>query len=193
MNLAEIKQAIIDDPANKTWTQQGIKPLYQVSPKAKIMIVGQAPGLSAQIQGRSWDDQSGNRLRAWMGIDRASFYDPEQFALLPMDFYYPGKCAPGYDAPPRKDFAPKWHPLLRKQMPEIRLILLFGQYAQAYYLGNKRQKNLTLTVKHWKDYQPLYMPLIHPSARNGIWLSKNPWFMQEVIPQLKEKIQEILI
>ncbi|HFI0791537.1 TPA: uracil-DNA glycosylase family protein [Streptococcus suis] len=190
MELAEIEQAIMKDAANQAFTKKGVKPLFQAPPTARILIIGQAPGLKTQEKGRLFDDASGENLRKWLGVNRQTFYESGHFAILPMDFYYPGKGKSG-DLPPRKDFAPKWHQLILDQLPELELTLLIGQYAQDYYL-EKSQRKLTERVEHADDYLPTYFPLPHPSPRNNIWQAKNPWFQAEIIPQLQKIIVEIL-
>lgn len=190
MELADIRQAIIEDVANRDFTNKGIAPLFQAPSTAKILIIGQAPGLKTQEKGRLFDDASGDNLRKWLGVDREIFYASGHFAILPMDFYYPGKGRSG-DLPPRKDFAPKWHPLILDQLPELELTILVGNYAQEYYL-EKSQRNLTERVKHADDYLPTYFLLPHPSPRNNIWQAKNPWFQAEIIPNLQNILKQIL-
>ncbi|MFX3888199.1 uracil-DNA glycosylase family protein [Streptococcus suis] len=190
MKLSEMEQAIMKDPANQSFTNQGIAPLFQAPSTAKILIMGQAPGLRTQEKGRLFDDASGDNLRQWLGVDRQTFYESGCFAILPMDFYYPGKGKFG-DLPPRKDFAPKWHPPILNQLPELELTLLIGNYAQEYYL-EKSPRKLTERVKHADDYLPTYFPLPHPSPRNNIWQAKNPWFQAEIIPQLQNILMQIL-
>ncbi|HEM6339638.1 TPA: uracil-DNA glycosylase family protein [Streptococcus suis] len=190
MKLVEIEKAIMKDAANQAFTKKGIKPLFQAPSTAKILIIGQAPGLKTQEKGRLFDDASGENLRKWLGVNRQTFYESAQFAILPMDFYYPGKGRSG-DLPPRKDFAPKWHPLILDQLPELELTILVGNYAQTYYL-EKSQRNLTERVKHADDYLPTYFPLPHPSPRNNIWQAKNPWFQEEIIPNLQNILKQIL-
>ncbi|HEM5091843.1 TPA: uracil-DNA glycosylase family protein [Streptococcus suis] len=190
MELVDIRQAIIEDVANRDFTNKGIVPLFQAPSTAKILIIGQAPGLKTQEKGRLFDDASGDNLRQWLGVDRQTFYESGHFAILPMDFYYPGKGKSG-DLPPRKDFAPQWHPLILDQLPELELTLLVGNYAQDYYL-EKSQRNLTERVKHADDYLPTYFPLPHPSPRNNIWQAKNPWFQAEIIPYLQNILIKIL-
>jgi uracil-DNA glycosylase len=187
----KIKKDIMKDPMNDSYTNIGIEPLYKVSNKAKIIIIGQAPGRIAQESRLYWNDLSGDRLRDWMGVSRETFYESDQIAQVPMDFYFPGKAKSG-DAPPRKGFAEKWHPLLLKEMPEIKTIILVGSYAQKYYLGDKSKKNLTETVRNFKEYLPRYFPLVHPSPLNFGWMKKNPWFEEEVIPVLKQLIKDNL-
>ena len=171
--MDEVTQAIMQDPENQQYSLGGIEPLFSAPKTAKIVIVGQAPGLVAQETRLFWNDRSGERLRDWMGVDRQTFYDSGLFAVLPMDFYYPGKGKSG-DLPPRKDFAKKWHPVLLEKLLQVELFLLVGSYAQNYYLGQQMQKNLTETVKHFQEYLPKYFPLVHPSPRNQLWLAKNP-------------------
>jgi len=190
MTLVEIRNAIMHDKQNISYTEQGYEPLYLISPHARILIVGQAPGIKAQNSGLTWNDLSGDRLRSWLGVSKEEFYNPELFAMMPMDFYYPGKGKSG-DLPPRKGFAEKWHPLLLKQMPHLELVLLIGQYAQSYYLKDKMKPTLTETVKSYQDYLPLYIPLVHPSPRNVGWHINNPWFEQDVIPMLKKRVSHI--
>ncbi|WP_370696078.1 uracil-DNA glycosylase family protein, partial [Streptococcus suis] len=134
MELADIRQAIMWDVANRDFTNKGIAPLFQAPSTAKILIIGQAPGLKTQEKMCLFDDASGDNLRRWLGVDRQTFYESGHFAILPMDFYYPGKGKSG-DLPPRKDFAPKWHPLILDKLPELELTILVGNYAQTYYYG----------------------------------------------------------
>ena len=179
------------DPANAEFTAQGWEPIYTASPSAKLVIIGQAPGIKAQESQVAWNDASGKNLRSWLSIDESVFYDPTQVALLPMDFYFPGKGKSG-DKPPRKDFAPTWHPRILEQMPNVQLTLLIGQYAQKYYLGKSAQKNLTETVRAFEDYGPKFMPLVHPSPLNFRWQKANPWFEEQVIPVLRQRVASAL-
>lgn len=169
----------------------GPRPVFVVDKKSKILIVGQAPGTKVHQSGIPWDDQSGKRLRKWMNVDDATFYNPELFGIVPMGFCYPGKGKSG-DLPPRKECAPQWHDLLIEQMPDLQLTLLIGQYAQNYYLKDKAKKNLTTTVENFEDYLPNFFVLPHPSPRNTFWLRRNPWFEESVIPLLQSKIAQIL-
>lgn len=191
MDEADIFKAIQADEQNRPYTDQGIKPLYSVHPEAKLLIVGQAPGIRAQTSGLFWDDPSGERLRSWLGIDRETFYNNPKLAILPLDFYFPGK-GKGGDLAPRTGFADKWHPKLIATMPELTTTLLVGNYAQKYYLKQTRYKTLTETVKHYQDYLPDFFPLVHPSPRNQIWLKKNPWFEQGVVPDLQHLTKDLL-
>jgi uracil-DNA glycosylase len=188
--LQTLQQAIEQDPANQQYTANGIKPLYSVHPEARLVIIGQAPGKKAQDTRLFWNDQSGKRLRIWLGMDEQTFYHSKQLAILPMDFYYPGKGKSG-DLPPRKDFAAKWHPRCMEFMPQVKLILLLGRYAQNHYLLQPKT-NLTETVRNYQTYLPTYFPLPHPSPLNGRWLQKNPWFDAQVVPALREKVKELI-
>lgn len=186
-----IKQEIMDDPMNESYTRNGIPPLFKASKNARIAIVGQAPGRKAEETQLFWNDISGDRLREWMGISREEFYKTDRIAHLPMDFYYPGKAKQG-DLPPRKGFAEKWHPLLLEKMPNIETVILIGNHAQKHYLGKRSGKNLTETVKNFKNYLPEYLPLVHPSPLNFGWLERNPWFEYEVLSVLKEIVRNTL-
>ncbi|PHN01200.1 uracil-DNA glycosylase family protein [Flavilitoribacter nigricans] len=169
----------------------GTRPVFNIHPHSRVLIIGQAPGRKVHETGIPWDDPSGKRLRTWLGVDEATFYDPEYFGILPMGFCYPGKGRSG-DLPPRPECAPQWHEPLLRLMPNVQLTLLFGQYALERYLGADRRKNLTETVRNWEAYQPNYLPLPHPSPRNQIWERKNSWFGEEVLPYLQEMVSRIL-
>ena len=166
----------------------GPRPVLQVSESARILIVGQAPGIRVHQTGVPFDDPSGNRLRAWMGIDKNVFYDAEKIAIVPMGFCYPGTGKSG-DLPPRPECAPTWRAKLLDQLPQISLTLVIGQYAQAWHLGRLAKDNLTETVKAWQEFGRNVIPLPHPSPRNNIWLKKNPWFEQEVIAALQQQVR----
>lgn len=170
----------------------GVRPILQAHEKSKILIAGQAPGARVHESGTPWDDPSGERLRDWLALDKETFYDPEKIALVPMGFCYPGTGKSG-DLPPRPECAQTWHQTLLNQLPDIQLSLVIGKYAQNYYLKGTQKKNLTEAVKSWEEYSAdNILPLPHPSPRNNIWLKKNPWFEQDVLPTLKEKVQDIL-
>lgn len=189
-----IEQLIADimaDEQNATYTQQGIKPLFTVPKTARINIVGQAPGIRAQESGLYWNDPSGDNLRKWLGVDREIFYDSGLFAVVPMDYSFPGTGKSG-DLPPRKGFAEKWHKRTLAFAPNIELHILVGSYAQRYYLQQKSSATLTETVKHYRAYLPEFFPLVHPSPRNNLWQARNPWFAKEVIPDLQKYVKEIL-
>lgn len=165
----------------------GPRPVLRAHADARVLIVGQAPGTRVHASGVPWNDPSGDRLRTWMGVNREAFYDEHLFAIIPMGFCYPGKGRSG-DLPPRPECAPLWHHRLLGQLPKLRLTLLVGQYAQRYYLGSDAKKTLTETVLAWRDYQPRFLPLPHPSPRNTLWLRRNPWFEAEVVPALRDKL-----
>ncbi|WP_279580624.1 uracil-DNA glycosylase family protein [Fodinicola feengrottensis] len=155
------------------------------------MIIGQAPGKRAQESRKPWNDPSGDKLRSWLGVTDEEFYDPKLIALLPMDFYYHGKGDHG-DLPPRKEFAPKWHPRILAELPHRRLTILIGSYAQNYYLRDRLKPNLTQTVKAYQEYLPDIIPLVHPSPLNFRWQTRNPWFESDVIPVLQERVRAAL-
>ncbi len=186
-----IAEEIRKDPENASFTKRGIDPLFYAGPECRIMIVGQAPGRVAEESGIVWNDRSGDRLRDWMGIDRDTFYNSGKLAIVPMDFYFPGTGKSG-DLPPRKDFADKWHPRLLELMPDLKLAILVGSYATKRYLKLKSSASLTQVVKDYRDYLPEFFPLVHPSPRNQIWMKKNPWFDQTVIPDLQELVAQIM-
>lgn len=187
----DIYNQICADPMNADMQARGYTPVYTAGPKAKIMIVGQAPGSKAQESKTPWHDKSGELLRKWLGITDEQFYNPDIIALVPMDFYYPGKGSHG-DLPPRKGFAEKWHPQLLAVMPDIELIILLGAYSQKYYLGKDAKRTLTETVRSYEEYLPKYFPLVHSSPLNFRWRAKNPWFEAEVIPELHMRVAKIL-
>ncbi|AQP52881.1 uracil-DNA glycosylase [Vagococcus penaei] len=183
----EIKQ----DPMNHSFTSKGIDPLYFAGPEATVLIIGQAPGKKAEQSRLYWNDASGDRLRNWIGMSRKEFYTSNKLAILPMDFYFPGKGKSG-DLPPRKEFAKKWHPRLIEAMPKLQLIILVGSYATHHYLQLKTSIRLTDIVSNYDRYYPPYFPLIHPSPRNQIWMKKNPWFENTVLPSLKTVVQKLI-
>jgi uracil-DNA glycosylase len=169
----------------------GINPVLSASKKCKLLIISQAPGLKVHQTSIPWNDKSGDTLRSWLEIDKTIFYDADKIALVPMGFCYPGKGKSG-DLPPRNECAPLWHQLLLNSMKEIKLTLLIGQYAQKYYLEDQAKDTLTETVRNFSEYLPTYFPLPHPSPRNNIWLRKNQWFAEEVIPELRKLVKKII-
>ncbi|MGT2682080.1 uracil-DNA glycosylase family protein [Streptococcus porci] len=189
--LDEIISAIMADSENVGFTQVGIKPLVAAPETARIVIIGQAPGVRAQETGIYFNDPSGDNLREWLGINRETFYHSGLIAVVPMDFYYPGKARNG-DLPPRAGFAQKWHPDILRLMPKTELFILIGAYAQHFYLKQKSSVKVTDNVKHFRDFLPDYFPLVHPSPRNNIWQAKNPWFKEEILPELRKRVSEIL-
>ena len=168
----------------------GPRPVFQIHPDARILVVGQAPGKAVHNTGIPFNDPSGDRLRDWLGVDKEDFYNPEKFAILPMGFCYPGTGKTG-DLPPRKECAEKWRNQLLEIIPNIEITLAIGQYAIDWHLRKNKKKNLTETIKAWKEYWPECLPMPHPSPRNNIWLKKNSWFEEDVLPELKNIINRI--
>lgn len=160
------------------------RPVLRATATARLLIVGQAPGTRVHETGIPWNDPSGDRLRRWMGIDCLQFYDERSIAIIPIGYCFPGRGSSG-DLPPRPECADLWLAPLLAHLPDVRLTLLIGQYAQAHYLGPRRKLTLTETVRAWREYRPAYMPLPHPSGRNNIWLKRNAWFETEVVPALR--------
>lgn len=169
----------------------GPKPIFQAAPASRILIAGQAPGRRAHESGTPFDDPSGNRLREWLGVDRASFYDPSKFAILPMGFCYPGAGTSG-DLPPRSECAPAWRQALLDQLPRVELTLVIGAFAQRWHLPADANRSITEIVRSWRDYWPRLLPMPHPSPRNARWLARNPFFEREVIPELQARVRGIL-
>ena len=186
----KIIRRLKEDSRNKSYTERGIPPIFQVSPKAQILIIGQAPGKKVEESLIPFNDKSGEKLVQWMGIDRDTFYS-EKIAILPMDFYYPGKGKTG-DLPPRSFIAKEYHKDILDLMPDIKLTILIGSYSMKYYLGKGMKENLTETVRSYKEYLPKYFPIVHPSPLNFRWQKANPWFEGEVVPVLKEMVGKIL-
>ncbi|MDA8128165.1 MAG: uracil-DNA glycosylase family protein [Betaproteobacteria bacterium] len=167
------------------------RPVLRVSATARLLIVGQAPGRRVHETGIPWNDPSGDRLREWLGMTREQFYDVSRIAIVPTGLCYPGTVK-GSDLAPRPECAPLWHPQLRAAMPDIRLTLLVGAYAQAHYLGKRRGRTLADTVHAWRDCPSGFFPLPHPSPRNRLWFRRHPWFEAEVLPALRERVGAIL-
>lgn len=188
-SLERIRSEIIADPENAWAAEMHYQPIYVADAAARIVIVGQAPGRKAQESGIPWNDASGSRLIQWLGVDETTFRDPSRFALLPMDFYYPGK-GPHGDLPPRRGFAARWHPQILNAMPNVHLTLLIGSYAQQHYLSTR--DSLTATVRRFEELLPTVLPLVHPSPLNFRWLAKNPWYEAEVLPTLRQRVEAAL-
>lgn len=168
------------------------RPVFSVHADAKLLLVGQAPGAKVHASGVPWADASGKRLRAWLGLDEETFYDPSNVAILPMGFCFPGTGKSG-DLPPRPECAPQWMRPFIDRMPKLRLTLLIGMYAQRWFLAETAKANLTKTVEAWQEYtEDGYFVLPHPSPRNGIWLRRNPFFEAELVPLLQERVAEVL-
>ncbi|MGB8274209.1 MAG: uracil-DNA glycosylase family protein [Alphaproteobacteria bacterium] len=170
----------------------GPRPIFIARETARLLIVGQAPGTRVHETGIPFNDPSGDRLRAWLGFSRDAFYDEQRVAIIPTGLCYPGRDPAGGDLPPRPECAPLWHPRLRAALPHIALTLLVGSYAQAFYLGDRRHKTMTGTVRAWRGYLPEFFPLPHPSWRNTAWLARNPWFEAELILHLRAEVARAL-
>jgi len=167
------------------------RPIISVTTKSKIILVSQAPGRKAHDHNKAWDDASGRKLREWLGVTDADFFNADNFAVLPMGFCYPGKGKTG-DLPPRKECAPLWHDKVWGQFKNVKLIIFIGKYAQDKYLKEISKKNLTENIANFRDFLPKYFPLPHPSPVNRFWMSKNPWFEKEVLGELRESVEKAL-
>jgi len=173
------------------------RPVAVLSKDARLMIIGQAPGTRVHASGKPFTDPSGDRLRDWMGIDESIFYDASKLSIAPMGFCFPGLDEKGGDLPPRKECAKYWQPQVIEAMPQVELILLIGMYAQKYHLQKGAKKTLTETVRNWREIMeinrsPQFIPLPHPSWRNNTWIKKNPWFSNELLPVLKDKVSALI-
>jgi len=166
------------------------RPVVQLSEASRILVVGQAPGRRVHETGLPFNDPSGDRLRQWMGVTRDTFYDESRMAILPMGFCYPGTGKSG-DLPPRPECAATWRDALLSRLTNIELTLVIGQYAHAWHIGKPRS-SLTENVRAWREYWPRLVPMPHPSPRNNLWLRRNPWFEQEVVPALQNRVSEVL-
>ena len=190
MTVQDIRERLMADERNASYSARGIGPVFQVSPEAKIVIIGQAPGRKVEESGIPFHDKSGEKLMDWMEIGPDTFYS-EKIAIVPMDFYYPGKGKTG-DLPPRRFIAEDYHPEILRIMPDVRLTILIGAYSIRYYLKDRAGKNLTETVRSFAQYLPEYFPIVHPSPLNFRWQAKNPWFEEQVVPELQKRVAEIL-
>jgi uracil-DNA glycosylase len=190
-SFSDLRADIAAHPSNAWATERGWKPLVAGSPRARVLVIGQAPGRRAQESGVPWDDASGVRLRSWLGVTDQEFYDDERFAIVPMDFYFPGKAAASGDLPPRREVASLWHPRILESLECVRLTILVGSYAQRYYLARRRERTLTETVRRAGDYLPLF-PIVHPSPLTLGWQARNAWFATETIPLLRGLVTEAL-
>ena len=190
MSISKIVEELKADERNAEYTRRGIPPIFQLNKDAKILIIGQAPGRKVEESKIPFDDKSGEKLISWMGIDRKTFYS-DKIAILPMDFYYPGKGKTG-DLPPRKFIAEEYHRELLDELTNIEMTLLIGKYSMDYYLKGKMKRNLTETVRSYEEYLPKYFPIVHPSPLNFRWQAKNPWFTEEGVPVLAERVAKIL-
>ena len=190
MSLNDIISQIENDSRNYEYTKRNIPPILQVNSKAKVLIIGQAPGKKVEESLIPFNDKSGDTLISWMGIDRDTFYS-DKIAILPMDFYYPGKGKTG-DLPPRKFIANEYHESILNELKNIELTILIGKYSMDYYLKGQMKKNLTETVRCFDEYLPRYFPIVHPSPLNFRWQAKNPWFIANVVPVLQKTVKNIL-
>lgn len=166
----------------------GPRPVVRAASTARVMIVGQAPGARVHETGIPWNDASGRRLRQWLDMDPDTFYDERRIAIVPAGFCYPGANPKGGDAPPRPECAPRWHPALGAALEKIELTLLVGSHAQAFYLGRRRGRTMTETVRNYRDYLPEFFPTPHPSWRTTYWLRRNPWFEAELAPEMRRLV-----
>ena len=169
----------------------GPRPITQFSAHSRIVIIGQAPGSKVHASGIPWADDSGERLRDWMGIEASEFYDASKVALVPMGFCYPGKGASG-DLPPRPECAPRWHERIFAVLPSDRLTLLVGSYAQEHYLPKDAGKTLLERVRSFRRFAPAVFAMPHPSWRSVGWQKRNPWFERELLPALREEVRRRL-
>ena len=190
MSISKIVEELKADERNAEYTRRGIPPIFQLNKDAKILIIGQAPGRKVEESQIPFDDKSGEKLISWMGIDRETFYS-DKIAILPMDFYYPGKGKTG-DLPPRKFIAEEYHRELLDELTNVEMTLLIGKYSMDYYLKGRMKRNLTETVRSYEEYLPKYFPIVHPSPLNFRWQAKNSWFTEEVVPVLAERVAKIL-
>ena len=170
----------------------GPRPVLRVSVTAKLLIIGQAPGTRVHESGVPWDDASGKRLRGWLDMEPEVFYDESRVAILPMGLCYPGRNPRGGDNPPRPECAPAWHSKVLEFIPEVKVTLLVGGYAQKHYLGPAAAKTMTETVRVWRDHLPGVLAIPHPSWRTTGWQRKNSWFEEEVLPELRRRIKRIV-
>jgi uracil-DNA glycosylase len=171
------------------------RPVFQVSREARVLVVGQAPGTRVHTSGRPFTDASGDRLRSWLGVDAAAFYDRRRFAVVPMGFCFPGQDSNGADLPPRPECAPAWRDRLMGELTSIELIVCLGQYAQRWHMGDAVHKSLHDTVVNWRNglrLSPPVIPLPHPSWRNNAWLKANPWFETELLPVLRDRVRSLI-
>lgn len=172
----------------------GANPILRAAPTARLLIIGQAPGTKVHASGIPWNDPSGQRLRDWLQLEPERFYDESLVAIIPMGLCYPGRYEKGGDLPPRPECAPLWHAPLRAHLPALRLTLLVGRYAQAYYLGKKCPSSLSETVARWRHYLPQgFLPLPHPSWRTTGWQKNRPWFEEELLSEVRKMVRESIL
>lgn len=169
------------------------RPVLQASKTARLAIFGQAPGTRVHASGRPFTDPSGDRLRDWLGIGEEVFYDETRVAIIPMGFCFPGLDAKGGDLPPRRECATLWRARLLAALPNLETVVLVGQYAQKWHLGERALNTLAETVAAWREFAPQFFPTPHPSWRNNVWLKKNPWFEAELLPALKKRVRRFIV
>jgi len=167
------------------------RPVLVADARACILVAGQAPGRRVHETGIPWNDASGDRLRAWLGLAREEFYDRSKIAIVPMGFCFPG-TGPSGDRPPRPECRRTWHERVLPMLPNIRLRIIVGSYAQNYHLPQAGKRTLTEVVAQWREFAPEYFPLPHPSPRNQLWLRRNPWFERDVLPQLRTAVRDLI-
>ena len=189
--MEALLEAVRDCRACEGHLPLGPRPVLRAAATARILIVGQAPGVRVHNTGIPWNDPSGERLRAWMGIGKEVFYDESRIAIIPMGYCYPGR-GNGGDLPPRRECAQLWLDHLLAKLPSIELTLLIGQHAQRHFLGSRRKSSLAETTKAWREYSPAYIPLPHPSPRNTPWLQRNSGFERKLLPELRKRVYAIL-
>jgi len=170
----------------------GPRPIIRGTASARLLIISQAPGTKVHETGLSFNDRSGDRLRQWLGIDRATFYDERRIAIVGMGFCYPGRYAKGGDLPPRPECAPLWHARVLAELPRLELTLLVGSYAIRHYLGSRAPGTLAATVEKWQAYLPRFLPLPHPSWRTTLFEQRNPWFERRLLPELRKRVQTLV-
>ncbi|MEM6637532.1 MAG: uracil-DNA glycosylase family protein [Pseudomonadota bacterium] len=175
-----------------TETRHGPRPVPWFDRGARLLIAGQAPGARVHDIGRPFADPSGDRLRAWLGVDEQIFYDRSKIAFVPMAFCFPGYDKKGSDLPPPGVCAETWRTQVLQQLADVRLTLLIGRYAQSWHLGLPKSERVSETVARWRDFAPATIPLPHPSWRNTAWLRRNPWFEEELLPVLRQRVKEVL-
>jgi uracil-DNA glycosylase len=189
--LGSLLAAVRDCRVCEAQLPLGPRPVLRAAETARILLVGQAPGVRVHMTGIPWDDPSGERLRRWMEVDKDVFYDESRIAIIPMGYCYPGR-GKGGDMPPRRECAELWLDHLLAKLPRIELTLLIGRHAQRHFLGSRRKSSLAETTKAWREYAPRYIPLPHPSPRNTPWLQRNSWFERQLLPELRVRIGALL-
>lgn len=200
MDLSEIETLKSDlracrlcaDRFRGTKTAHSPRPVIWFRSTARLLVAGQAPGMRVHESGTPFTDRSGDRLRDWMGVNPETFYDKKRVAVLPMAFCFPGYNAKGADLPPPPICARTWHDRVLPYLPDLRLILAVGGYAQKWYLGPAAKSGVTATVAAWRSFLPQVLPLPHPSWRNTAWLKRNPWFEAELLPELRDRVRSVL-